>query len=301
MVGTAQRALDVVNRILVVGAGGMLGRDVLSTLGDYDVTGLTRSELDITDVSAVETAVLGFDVVINTAAFTAVDDAETQQALAFAINEGGPKNLARACHLEGSTLIHLSTDYVFDGTTEVPYAENSPANPQSVYGASKYAGEQAVLEECPEHSIILRTSWLYGEHGSCFPRAILRAGSEKDQLTVVDDQHGQPTWTIDVARMIQNLVDHQISAGIFHATNSGVTTWHGFARKLFELAGWDPERVSRATTDAYPRPAPRPAWSVLGHENWSAQGLSSPRNWEVALEEAWSNGLSNFARRDGAL
>jgi len=238
--------------------------------------------------------------VINTAAFTAVDDAETQQDLAYAINADGPRNLARACQLDGATLIHVSTDYVFDGTAKVAYAENSPANPQSVYGASKYQGEQAVLEECPEHSIILRTSWLYGEHGNCFPRAILRAGQEKDQLEVVDDQHGQPTWTIDVANMMQSLIDNQISTGIFHATNSGATTWNGFARKLFELAGWDPERIGATTTEAFPRPAPRPAWSVLGHENWSINGLPSPRNWEVALEEAWGAGLSNFAlRKDG--
>ena len=283
------------SRVLVVGAGGMLGHDLISGLDGHDVTGLTRSELDITDEAATMAALEGFDVVINAAAFTAVDDAQENEDLAFAINADGARNLAKACRKAGAILVQVSTDYVFDGESRTPYPEDAAPNPRSVYGASKWAGEQAVLEEHPEGSLIVRTSWLYGTHGNSFPRTILRAGLHRETLDVVDDQRGQPTWTMDVAVIIKNLINQGITSGIFHATNSGSTTWHGFATKLFELAGWDPARLRTSSTEAFPRPAPRPAWSVLGHKNWAEHGIPSPRIWEVALEEAWDAGLSDFA------
>ncbi len=295
MVGAVERALLPVSRILVVGAGGMLGHDLISGLDGHDVTGLTRSELDITDEAATMVALEGFDVVINAAAFTAVDDAQENEDLAFAINADGARNLAKACRKAGAILVQVSTDYVFDGESRTPYPEDAAPNPRSVYGASKWAGEQAVLEEHPEGSLIVRTSWLYGTHGNSFPRTILRAGLHRETLDVVDDQRGQPTWTMDVAAIIKNLINQGITSGIFHATNSGSTTWHGFATKLFELAGWDPARLRTSSTEAFPRPAPRPAWSVLGHKNWAEHGIPSPRIWEVALEEAWGAGLSDFA------
>ena len=295
VVGTVERALLPVSRILVVGAGGMLGHDLISGLDGHDVTGLTRSELDITDEAATRAALEGFDVVINAAAFTAVDDAQQNEDLAFAINADGARNLAKACRKAGALLVQVSTDYVFDGESRTPYPEDAAPDPRSVYGASKWAGEQAVLQEHPEGSLIVRTSWLYGTHGNSFPRTILRAGLHRETLDVVDDQRGQPTWTMDVAVIIKNLINQGITSGIFHATNSGSTTWHGFATKLFELAGWDPARLRTSSTEAFPRPAPRPAWSVLGHKNWAEHGIPSPRIWEVALEEAWGAGLSDFA------
>jgi len=284
------------SRVLVTGSQGMLGQDILLGLKGHDVTGMSRSTLDITDRHAVTTVIPDFDIVINAAAYTAVDDAETHRDDAYAINAEGPKNLAAACARSGATLVHLSTDYVFGGDATTPYPEDAPKGPASVYGQSKLAGEQAVLENNPDHSIILRTAWLYGVNGSSFPRSILSAGQTREHLDVVDDQVGQPTWTVDVVGMIEQLVNAGVTKGIFHATNAGQTSWHGFACKLFELAGWDTDRVAKTTTSAFPRPAPRPAWSVLGHTEWSAHGLKSPRAWEDALAEAWDSGLSQFAR-----
>ena len=195
MVGAVERALLPVSRVLVVGAGGMLGHDLISGLDGHDVTGLTRSDLDITDEAATMAALEGFDVVINAAAFTAVDDAQENEDLAFAINADGARNLAKACRKAGAILVQVSTDYVFDGESRTPYPEDAAPDPRSVYGASKWAGEQAVLEEHPEGSLIVRTSWLYGTHGNSFPRTILRAGLHRETLDVVDDQVGQPTWT----------------------------------------------------------------------------------------------------------
>ena len=295
MVGATEGARLSMTRILVVGATGMLGTDLMTGLADYDITGMGSSQLDITDAFAVDRTVKSFDIVINSAAFTAVDDAEREEEQAFALNAQGPRNLARACKLGGATLVQVSTDYVFDGAAAEPYPEDARANPQSVYGASKHAGEQAVLEECPDSSLIVRTSWLYGLHGQSFPRSILQAGKARETLDVVSDQRGQPTWTVDVVAMIRMLIEAGISKGTFHATNSGSTTWHGFASRLFELAGWDPSRVHQTMSADFPRPAPRPAWSVLGHTAWAQAGLRSPRPWGAALDDAWSAGLSAFA------
>ena len=283
-------------RIAVVGAEGMLGRDLVERLTkEHDVVGLSRSELDITDAHSVNAVITGFDVVVNAAAYTAVDDAETHGEEAFAINAHGAHNLATRCRIVSTRLIHVSTDYVFDGTADVPYAEDAPTNPQSVYGASKRAGEEAVMAENPGSSLIVRTSWLYGLHGTSFPRSILQAGLTRDFLDVVNDQWGQPTWTVDVAAMIAQLVNADIGAGVFHATNAGATTWHAFATALFDLAGWDTARVRQTTSAAFTRPAARPAWSVLGHDGWADRGLPAPRPWEEALTEAWATGLSQFA------
>ena len=283
-------------RIAVVGAQGMLGRDLVERLAkEHNVVGLSRSQLDITDAQSVNAVITGFDVVVNAAAYTAVDDAETHSKAAFAINAHGAQNLASRCRIVNTQLIHVSTDYIFDGTANVPYAEDAPSNPQSVYGASKRAGEEAVIAENPNSSLIVRTSWLYGLHGTSFPRSILQAGLTRDYLDVVNDQWGQPTWTVDVAEMIAQMVKAEIGAGVFHATNAGATTWHAFATALFDLAGWDTARVLETTSAAFTRPAARPAWSVLGHDGWTDRGLPAPRAWEDALTEAWTAGLSQFA------
>jgi len=281
-------------RILLTGAGGMLGHDLVSVLRGRDVTAATRSELDITDATAVEQAVSGHDVIINAAAYTKVDDAETHRNEAFAVNAEGPRNLARSARAHGATLIQLSTDYVFDGTASEPYLEDTPLNPVSVYGQSKAEGERAVLSEHPEGTIIVRTAWLYGEHGPNFPATMLKLAHERETLSVVTDQIGQPTWTHDLARWIAALIDANIPRGIFHGTNSGHTSWYDFARAVFEEAGLDPERIQPTTSDAFVRPAPRPAWSVLGHDNWAAAGLPAPRPWREALTEAFPRCFSRW-------
>ena len=295
MVGTPEGSQRHVTRTLVVGSSGMLGRDLLGVLGEASAVGLSRKDLDITDASAAITACEGFDVVVNCAAYTAVDEAESHKESAFAVNHTGARNLARAAHQSGVTLIQISTDYVFDGTSTTPYRVDAPTNPLSVYGASKLAGEHAVFEENPDSSIIVRTSWLYGQHGTSFPRSILTAGRDREYLEVVDDQVGQPTWTRDVANMLEQLIGAKVHSGIFHATNEGRASWFEFAQKLFDLAGWDPGRVRPTKTALFPRPAPRPAWSVLDHSEWKDHGLQSPRSWDVALNDAWQSGLSAFA------
>jgi dTDP-4-dehydrorhamnose reductase len=274
-------------RILLTGAGGMLGSDLVQVLSGYDLKAASRATLDITDASAVESAVSGVDVVVNAAAYTAVDDAESHRDAAFLINAEGPKNLARAAKKAGARLIHVSTDYVFDGSATTPSAEDNTRNPQSVYGQSKAAGEEALESEYPEGSIIVRTAWLYGQHGPNFPKTMLRLAQTHETVSVVTDQIGQPTWSMDLARWIKNLIDSPAQSGVFHGTNAGHTSWFDFAREVYSLAGLDPERITPTTSDHFERPAPRPAWSVLGHEAWDTAGLPTPRPWKDALIEAF--------------
>ena len=274
-------------RILLTGSGGMLGHDLVATLSDTQLDTRSREDLDITDSDAVNDAVEGADVVINAAAYTKVDDAETERDTAFAINADGPRNLAQACKAHGARLIHVSTDYVFDGYATTPYPEDTPRNPVSVYGQSKAAGEEAIEAEHPDGSIIIRTAWLYGQHGPNFPRTMLRLAQSHDSVNVVTDQVGQPTWTRDLAQWIRLLVDSGIQSGVFHGTNSGQTSWFEFAKEVYRLGGLDPERIQPTTSDEFSRPAPRPAWSVLGHDAWGKAGLPEPRDWREALSEAF--------------
>ena len=284
-------------RILVVGAGGMLGRDLMSELGDLNVEGLARKDLDIRDSAQVAEAVSGFDVVINAAAYTKVDDAETNGELAFGVNAAGAENLALGTAAANAHLVQVSTDYVFDGRAQTPYSEDAPAHPLSVYGQSKRNGENSVMKLNPRFSIV-RTAWLYGENGPNFPKTVARLGREREFLEVVDDQIGQPTSTIDVARLIRALILGGNPSGVFHATNSGATSWWKFAQVLFEKAGWDPTRVRPISSAEFVRPAPRPGWSVLGHDRWEACGLKGPRPWEEALEEAWTHYLKGVFKEN---
>lgn len=286
-------------RILLTGAGGMLGHDLHSILHEYDLTATTRADLDITDQDAVDRAVADCDVVINAAAYTRVDQAETEPEEALRINAEGPATLARACATHQARLIHVSTDYVFDGSATTPYPEDTARNPQSVYGRTKAAGEEALEEIYPEGSLIIRTAWLYGTHGKHFPGTMLELSKTHDTLSVVTDQVGQPTWSRDLARMIKRLVDSDIHSGVFHGTNSGRTNWCDFAKEVFRLAGLDPERIQPTTSDAFVRPAPRPAWSVLGHDAWGVAGLETPRPWQDALAEAFPTVCPDFAHPDG--
>lgn len=274
-------------KILMCGAGGMLARDLHEALTGRSVTPTTRAELDITDASAVDAAVAGHDVVVNCAAYTAVDAAESDEETAHLVNAIGPENLARASRRQGARLIHISTDYVFAGDATTPYAEDAPLAPVSAYGRTKADGERRARAAHPDGTTIVRTAWLYGQHGPNFAATMLRLAEERDTITVVDDQRGQPTWTVDLASQLVALIDSSVSSGIFHGTSSGATTWFGFARALFREAGLDPERIQPTTSANFVRPAPRPGYSVLGHDAWAAAGLTPMRDWHEALHDAW--------------
>ncbi len=281
-------------RWLVVGAAGMLGSRLLADLtsAGADVTGLTRLDVDVTDAAAILEAVRSADaqIVVNTTAYTAVDAAESDEAAAFAVNADGPANLAAACAATGAALLHVSTDYVFPGDATGPYAEDAPTGPVSAYGRTKLAGEQRVLALLPERSAVVRTAWLYGSGGPNFVTTMLRLESQRDQVDVVDDQHGQPTSTAVLSAVLRELGPQVLTGsatGVFHATCSGETTWFGLARKAFLLAGADPDRVRPTDSASFTRPAPRPAYSVLGHERLIEVGMAEPIDWEMALEQAF--------------
>ena len=224
-------------RYLVTGASGMLGHDLQQALLGRQVTALSRSELDVTDRGAVFDAVAGHDVVFNAAAYTKVDDAETHEDAAFAVNAVGTENLAIAAHKTGARFVTISTDYVFKGDAATPYPENAPRDPLNAYGRTKAAGEERALTAHPDGTYIVRTAWLYGAHGPNFARTMLRLAASHDTVSVVDDQRGQPTWTADLAGQLVRLVDAYAPAGIYHGTASGETTWFGFAQAVFEQAG----------------------------------------------------------------
>ena len=276
---------------LVAGAGGMLGRDLVTVLRQRgeDVTGLARCELDVTDEAAVRGALRRHRpaVVVNCAAWTAVDDAEAHEDDAFRVNGRGAQNVAAACAAGGAALVHVSTDYVFGGDGRRPYTEDDRPGPRTAYGRTKLAGEQAVLGLLPGAGQVVRTAWLYGAHGPNFVTAMIRLASERPTVDVVADQRGQPTWTVDVADQIIALARSGAGAGVYHATSSGETTWFGLAREVFRLLGADPARVRPTTSGAYPRPAPRPAYSVLGHDGWLAPGIEPIGDWRDALERAF--------------
>jgi dTDP-4-dehydrorhamnose reductase len=267
----------------------MLGADLVPVLRaqGHHVVAVARADCDITDAAAVRKAVAGADVVVNCAAYTKVDDAETDEQTALAVNGGGARNVAIACAHSGAGLVHLSTDYVFAGDATTPYDEDAPVAPRTAYGRSKVAGEEAVRAELPHRSWIVRTAWLYGANGPNFVATMRRLEGSRDTVDVVDDQRGQPTWTVDLAAQIEALVAANAPAGIYHGTSSGQTTWHGLAREVFALAGADPERVHTTSSAAFVRPAPRPSYSVLGHRRWSEAGLAPIRDWRQALHAAW--------------
>ncbi|MDT0317191.1 dTDP-4-dehydrorhamnose reductase [Streptomyces millisiae] len=282
-------------RWLVTGAGGMLGRDVLARLAAEGrvVAGLDRRGLDITDRAAVRAALRDHRpaVVVNCAAWTAVDDAERHEAAAARVNAAGPRHLAEACAAHGAVLLQVSTDYVFAGDATSPYPEDAVPAPRSAYGRTKLAGESAVRATLPDTGFVLRTAWLYGAGGGNFARTMIRLAAAGRAPDVVDDQRGQPTWTVDVADRLVWLGDAALAgsapAGVYHATSAGETTWYGFAREIFRLYGADQDRVRPTTSAAFARPAPRPAYSVLGHERWRAGGGEAIRPWRAALAEAF--------------
>ena len=271
-------------RWLVVGSDGMLGQDLVAMLSERgeNVLAPRRSELDVTVAVAPWQDV---DVVVNCAAYTAVDKAESEEPVAFALNAVGASHVARAARATGARLVHISTDYVFDGHATAPYSEDAPLAPRSAYGRTKGAGEWAVRADAPD-SLIVRTAWLYGAHGNCFPRTIVRAARERGVLEVITDQVGQPTWTADLADLVYRLVAAEVPAGMYHGTSSGQTSWHGFASAAVAAAGLDPAIVAETTSDRLVRPAPRPAYSVLGHEALERVGVAPIGEWQERWQVA---------------
>ncbi|MCX4733327.1 dTDP-4-dehydrorhamnose reductase [Streptomyces sp. NBC_01363] len=294
-------------RWLVTGASGMLGRDltgVLRAAGEGPATtALGRKELDITDRSQVLDAVAGHDVVVNAAAWTDVDGAECDEAGAQAVNATAVRHLATACARHGARLPHVSTDYVFPGDGTVPWSETAAPDPVNAYGRSKLAGERAVRELLPAHGYTVRTAWLYGAHGANFVATMLRLAASREELDVVDDQTGQPTWSGALAARLvalgQSALAGDAPSGIYHGTATGRATWCTLAREAFVLAGLDPERIRAVCSERYPRPAPRPAWSVLGHEGWTRAGMAPLAPWRSMLASAFAEGVFPAARADG--
>jgi len=270
-------------KVLVTGANGQLGAELVHlSAEDFTIQGYGRDTLDFTSLEQCRQAMAQFrpDAVIHCAAYTAVDKAESEPDEAFRVNAAGTRNLAVAAREVGAKLCYISTDYVFDGTSEIPYNEIDRTNPQTVYGKSKLAGEQAVTS-LHDRYFIVRTSWVYGKYGQNFVKTMLKLGKEKDELKVVHDQIGSPTYTLDLALFLLELVRTECY-GIYHASNTGVCSWYDFAAAIFEESG-TAIKLEPCTTDDFPRPAPRPAFSVMDHSSIRVNGLTDLRPWREAL------------------
>lgn len=266
--------------ILVVGAGGMLGRDMMAALGN-SARGVDIDDIDITSLESTERVLktLRPRAVVNCAAYTDVDGCESNVETAMQVNGEGVAHLAMASREIGARLVHVSTDYVFDGGKGSPYLEDDPPRPLNVYGESKLAGEMNAAFN-PDH-LIVRTQWLYGLHGRNFVETMLRLAGEKDQLAVVDDQTGSPTWTVDLAAAIRALLEKG-RPGTYHAANAGFCTWNQFARAIFEESGL-PVTVNGMTTDELNRPARRPLYSTLDCGRLAHDTGFVLRPWREAL------------------
>jgi dTDP-4-dehydrorhamnose reductase len=275
---------------LVTGAAGQLGSDVIDVLRAYgeEVAAYGRNDLDITDRVMVRATMRMVEpsIVINCAAYTAVDAAETDEDRALEINAHGPAILAEECAGTGARLLQVSTDYVFAGDASAPYGEATRPAPRSAYGRTKAAGEQAVLTSGAD-AFVVRTAWLYGQVGSNFVKTMARLATERETVSVVDDQIGAPTWTLHLARGLVALGIADVPAGIWHCTNAGEASWYVFARAIFAELGLDPARVEPTTSAEFIRPAPRPAYSVLSTEKWQRAGLPELPHWRDALHEAF--------------
>lgn len=273
--------------ILITGAGGQLGREMQALAADhpdftYDFT--DAATLDVTDRGAVDEwfATHPVDFVVNCAAYTAVDRAESDREACHRLNAFAPGCLADAARRNGAQMVHVSTDYVFDGSKCTPYVEDDEPAPVTVYGRTKLEGERAVMELCPD-AMVIRTAWLYSPHGQNFVKTMLRLGRERDRLGVVFDQVGTPTYARDLARAIYAAIEAGIRPGIYHYTDEGVCSWYDFAVAIHRLAGIDSCRVSPIRTAEYPTPARRPAYSVLDKQKIKdTYGMTIP-HWEDSL------------------
>ncbi len=282
-------------RLVITGAGGQLGSclSALATDRGREVLALTSSQWDITDPAAAERNIRGGDLVVNCAAYTNVDGAESDAAAAYAVNATGPEHLARACGRAGARLIHVSTDYMFTGAPPEggprPYEPSDETDARGVYALSKLAGERAVLAALPDASqgIVVRTAWLYtGGTGKDFVAVMRRLAAGDGPVEVVDDQTGSPTYVADLAVALLQVADNWVPGPILHAANGGEVSRFGQARAVFEECGADPDRVRPVSTDHNPRPAPRPTYSALGSRESAAAGLTPLRPWRPALVAA---------------
>jgi len=283
--------------ILLTGADGQVGRELAARLRHRaNLLAANRAALDITDRNAVFQAASSFrpELIINAAAYTAVDKAESDANTAYAVNRDAVRHLAEAAAAHGAAVLHISTDYVFDGAADAPYRETDPVNPQSVYGKSKLAGEEALAAACPRH-IILRTAWVFGAHGGNFVKTMLRLGCERDSLGIVADQYGAPTPAAAIADALVAIADavHQpgfANWGIYHYSGSPYTSWHGFAERIFQAAAAQgilpavPQLKAIATAD-YPTPARRPANSRLDCGKIQNTFGIKPADWQAALAD----------------
>lgn len=271
-------------RIVVTGANGQLGQDIVKLLEvQHEVHGLTREQLDITNEDQCLEVIqrLKPEVVIHSAAYTAVDLAETNESEAYRVNSDGTRNLAIAAEKIGAKFVYISTDYVFDGMATQSYSEDDTTNPQSVYGKSKRAGELHVQAISSKYFIV-RTSWVYGVYGKNFVKTMLELTKTRDSLKVVSDQCGSPTYTVDLALFLQKLIETD-RYGIYHASNSGVCSWYDFACAIFEDSGIT-MKVEPCTTEEFPRPAPRPRNSAMEHGAIRANGFEDLRAWREGLK-----------------
>ncbi|NBD27561.1 dTDP-4-dehydrorhamnose reductase [Paenibacillus glycinis] len=274
-------------RIIVTGANGQLGQELLALPGlqqeGISMLGFGRGGLDVTNLQNCREVVKRYqaDAVIHCAAYTAVDQAESEPAEAFRINAEGTRNIALAAREFGAKLVYVSTDYVFEGTASEPYEESGETKPRTVYGKSKLAGEQEATA-IGGRTFIVRTSWVYGKHGRNFVETIRELAKTRDEIRVVMDQLGSPTYTLDLAEFLIRLVRTE-HYGIYHATGTGVCSWYQFAQAILEESGAAGVKLLPCTTADFPRPAPRPAYSVLRHGAIGRQGMQGLRHWRAAL------------------
>ena len=276
---------------LITGGTGQLGIAVSQELDKQGIAfdAWSSKDLDITQASRVSEAIkkLAPKVIINCAAWTDVDGAESHEIDASRVNSDGPQNLALAAKLSNSKLIHVSTDYVFSGESQIPWQIEDEINPQSAYGRTKALGESRVLATYPESSFVVRTAWLYSPWGKNFAKTMTKlAINGEGQVRVVNDQVGQPTYAIDLAEQLVQLGQSTSLAGIYHVTNSGQATWFEFAQEIFKLAGADLGRVIPVSSSEYSRPAKRPSYSVLSHDAWACTSVKPRRDWRIALADA---------------
>ncbi|OLS37825.1 dTDP-4-dehydrorhamnose reductase [Bacillus sp. MRMR6] len=271
-------------KVVVTGAAGQLGQDVLKELErkNHQAYGVDRTQLDITNKIDVESFIneVKPDVILHCAAYTNVDGAEADEENAYEVNAAGTEYLAKAAKQTGAKMLYVSTDYVFDGTATDPYEVDEPTKPLGAYGRTKLAGEQ-LLQEHLEQFFIVRTAWVFGIHGNNFVKTMVRLGGERGEVGVVHDQVGSPTYTVDLARFMVELMETD-KYGIYHATNSGVCSWYDFAVEIFKQTGMD-VKVNPLTTEQFPRPAARPEYSVLSKRKIEEQGLTPLRDWKDAL------------------
>ena len=277
-------------RWLITGAGGQLGAHLEALLDPPSVVVLGRAELDITSASEVDAVLREVrpDVVINAAAYTAVDDAEADEEAAHLVNAKAPGFLAASVGRIGGRLVHVSTDYVFDGTAKLPYEPADPPAPRTAYGRTKLAGEMAVLDALPS-AIVVRSAWVYGGPGRNFVDTMLDLEQSRDTVNVVADQIGSPTWAHDLASALVAVGASDVSGAVLHYVNAGQASWFELAQEVFRLIGADPARVLPVTSDEFVRAAPRPAWSVLSTRSWTDRGLPAPRHWRDALRDCLSD------------